>query len=196
MGLTNHENNHDSPVLDSWAAVVKENIDSTDGTIQVHVEKSMPKSVRKHVREVLNVIDELTGIEVKRVKNRAIADIVLHDEEETFGLDHPTANKLGGLSWAEPGEVHAAWKFDEVMRYNEHKLGKKGNPNPGYELTTWGRYVIAHEILHSFGLSHPDQDGYNPDFNTKDTLMSYNWKGGWKGSLGSIDTDALQDLWG
>jgi hypothetical protein len=197
MSLTNHKDDHASPIIDSWASVVKGLV--RDGVVKVWIEPSLPKPVKKHIRKVLKEVGRIPGIEIKIVKKVGKASIRLYDEEETYGLDHPTANRLGGLTWASglTGDIHAAWKFDRVMRYNKHlKRKKDGTYKAGHEMTDYGKYVIAHEILHGFGLSHPEKDGRTPGYTTKKTLMSYNWRGGWKGALPQMDVDALTSIWG
>ncbi|MCP9928821.1 hypothetical protein [Cyanobium sp. CH-040] len=64
----------------------------------------------------------------------------------------------------------------------------------GSRLTSVEKTTIAHELLHTLGLSHPFGDGYNPAYSTRDTVMSYNEQG-WFG-LTSSDVAALQHVWG
>ena len=62
-------------------------------------------------------------------------------------------------------------------------------------LTGYGQYVITHEILHNFGLKHPNDNGLDPNFTQKDTVMSYRWDGNYYG-IAPLDQQALQYLWG
>ena len=82
-------------------------------------------------------------------------------------------------------------------RNKKGKVKRDDDGNPKYRevLSDWGKYIITHEILHNFGLEHPNDNGYDPNFTTRDTLMSYNWTGTYQG-ITDLDQQALQYNWG
>lgn len=73
----------------------------------------------------------------------------------------------------------------------------------GY-LSNWEMSTIVHELGHALRLSHPGaggqggaSGGYNPDWNQRDSVMSYNpYEGSESLFFRNLDIQALQSFWG
>jgi hypothetical protein len=122
------------------------------------------------IRDTFRLLDNLTGLSFVERKSLKAADIRIY-----------CAAKIGG------GSEGAAFRgngwFDVVWK------DKKGP-----KLTTFEKHLIRHEIAHTLGLDHPYGRGSHPRYDTKDTVMSYNWRGNYNYTFS--DVRALQQLWG
>ena len=153
-----------------------------DGVFDVQLnEETMSYAEELHIRETLRQIDEVTGIKVRIDRKGAHADLVMEKSDfdnydSLTNLDHSNA---AGLAFIDSNKVHAVW---EDTHYDRDGL------------SYFTEYVITHEMLHGFGLMHPEDSGYNSKFNTSDTLMSYNHTG--NSQLTDLDLAALSQVWG
>ena len=65
------------------------------------------------------------------------------------------------------------------------------------DTTNLQKYTLTHEIGHALGLSHPNEDPYNTNWDSSDTIMSYNVpKSGYSTSFSEADLNALISIWG
>ena len=101
-------------------------------------------------------------------------------------------------------DSYSEWGDTTVGQVNDHGYGASaywdiywkdtdGDPS----LNTFDASTIVHEIGHALGLSHPYEDPTNGNWNTDDTVMSYNASpDGYDTWFSELDIRALQSIWG
>jgi hypothetical protein len=148
-----------------------------DGIVDYHVNDrgrgrgNLPMSPTEvgFIRDTFQLLDRLTGLSFVERKTASSADIRVH-----------CASNLGGsqgLASRSNGWFDVYWKDKR-----------------GWDLTRFEKHLIRHEIAHTLGLDHPYGVGANPRYDTKDTVMSYNWRG--NTNFTASDVSALRELWG
>jgi hypothetical protein len=157
----------------------------TDGIFDVRINTAtMTDATQVYVREFIEEVDEIIGTPVVVDRpNSPKPDLLI---EQTFdwntvysSLSNYDDNNIAGLAFLHDDLVHATFK-PPLQTYGE--------------LSTIDKYVIGHEILHGFGLDHPEGVGSNTAFNSHDSLMSYNLSG--NSQITSLDAQALSSIWG
>lgn len=183
-------------------------VSTTDGVFDIYLDDDRLHAKEKaHVIQVIQEIDAITGIPINITDTQTEnTDLVVGhtDQGQLFDVGLEAYDDANGLAFLHSdGDAHSTWRdADYITRFvwkrdksGKIKKDKHGKFKSKEVLSDYGKYVIAHEILHNFGLEHPHDDGYAKGYTTDDTLMSYNWEGEYNG-LGILDQQALQHVWG
>ena len=170
--------------VDWRASFFTDRVKLTDNIFDVTIDKAtMSLVAQTYITDLIQEIDSITGTQIAIGRSGVKPDLLIEktDNWSEYGaLSGQDTSGYAGLAFFDNDIVHATWK--ETSTYATGAL------------TTETEYVIGHEILHGFGLMHPGDNGYNPDFNTHDTLLSYTRSG--NSQLTALDQAALQQLWG
>lgn len=175
----------------TWASWARSNY-LQDDVVRVVFDKTMPRIVKQYVKSFVAEIEEITGLDIKLRKGlhkvTDKTDVVIRPMEH---------DDYRGLAFVDPltGIAHATW--DPALTPESPVFTKKGRykgMKPSWE-NDRAQHTVGHEILHVFGLSHPHDNGYHPDFTNRETLLSYNFDGVYRG-ITSLDASALQEIWG
>ena len=136
---------------------------------------------KTHINYLFKEIDKIIDLDFKEVKSNNGSDIDIYSvknvsywDEYVVGEAIPQIIKEG--SW---------WDIIWLDKTSKQIVNN-------FELNT-----IVHEIGHALGLSHPFEDPFNPQWDSSDTVMSYNIsKEGWNTWFSDKDLLALISLWG
>lgn len=129
-------------------------------------------------------LDSITGLRIRETFDPNDADIFFTQVDAQF-FDNPIDE--GTLGYTELVTNDLRDYFDIV--YVDDETNDWETANDGV--------TINHETAHALGLAHPYGDGFNSNFTTDDTIMSYNipTTGGLVGYTES-DIRAFKHLWG
>ena len=134
--------------------------------------------------DIFNKIDPLIDLDFRQqfTDNGSEIDIYSYNDRYMGGNVVGEAKPRGGRKFGGGG---AWWEI----------LWK--DTNGRYPLSDYDKNTIVHEIGHALGLSHPNNDPFNGNWNTDDTVMSYNISpDGWDYWFSDTDIAALQTIWG
>ena len=129
----------------------------------------------EYIEDVISSIDALIDLDFSRSYSFDGSDIDIYCLSGHSGWN----DSVLGSAWLMGGGVYS-W-FDIAWRSTSNS---NSNQN-----------TIIHEIGHALGLGEP---GFDPLFNSTDTVMSYNPApgGGWSTTWSSLDISALVSEWG
>ena len=170
-----------------------------DGAVKIHINKESfgeaRKPVMRYIKSLIKQIDLITGTRIHKVNNRGVADITVENrlDYSTDPITAKYAGSIAGIAFISEGLSYATTANEEIVSLPRLKKNGKLSKRRR-DIATSTKRLIAHELLHTLGLSHPNNVGAEEGFDNSDTTMSYNNRNLWNG-LTLLDKAALSTFW-
>ena len=136
---------------------------------------------KSFIRNIFIELDPLIDIDFVEMSNNNGSDIDIYSVNSSSTFENNTL----GQAITQTSSSGSWW--DIIWKETDNKLIS----------SSVDKNTIVHEIGHALGLSHPYEDPFNNEWNSSDTIMSYNMNRNeidtW---FSSADIDALQKIWG
>ena len=136
------------------------------------------------INNIFTQLDPLIDLDFKATSNPEESDLMIISVDDWKAWSSDTVGQVVNVSsgW------HLLWK--DIAQ--DSLKGNASGSNDSFDANT-----ITHEIGHALGLSHPNEDPFNSQWTTDDSVMSYNISpDGWDFSFSDADIEALQRIWG
>tara|TARA_B100000579_G_scaffold380002_1_gene347683 strand:- start:215 stop:1402 length:1188 start_codon:yes stop_codon:yes gene_type:complete len=133
------------------------------------------------IRSIFQRLDKLIDIDFIEMDNNNGSDI------DIYGINYSSLLQANGVGNVVAQTSSAGYWWDVFWKNTEDNLNLNAND----------KNTIIHEIGHILGLSHPNENAFDPSLTTDQTVMSYNMSpDGWDTWYSKTDIQALQKIWG
>ena len=135
----------------------------------------------KFINYIFTEIDSLIDLDFKEQDNNNGSEI------DIYSLSY-SSTFSGNVIGQAMSKTNASGRWWDLLWKDNDGKEKTSNLN---------RFTLVHELGHTLGLSHPNNEPYDPRWNTNDTVMSYNIPhSGYSTWFSEADINALISIWG
>ena len=134
------------------------------------------------IRDTFNQLDDIIDLDFEELSHNNGSQIDIYSVNSSSNMP----NNALGQALIQRSSIGSWW---DIFWRDTNGVEKELNKND--------KNTLVHEIGHVLGLSHPFEDPYNEQWNSDDTVMSYNiGSEGWNTWYSDEDIDALLSIWG